>query len=52
MVDLVESSFPKHCLASQQTPDGKPIINSTLMPSYALTSIHLQVIIPIILNLL
>jgi hypothetical protein len=52
MVDLVGFSFPKHCLASQQALDGKPIVSSTLMPNYALTSIHLRAIIPILLNLL
>jgi hypothetical protein len=51
MADLVGSSFPKHHLASQQAPDGEPIINVTFMPNYALISIHLP-IIPIPLNLL
>jgi hypothetical protein len=50
MADLVGSSFPKHQLASQQALDGEPIVSSTLMPSYALISIHMP-IIPILLNL-
>lgn len=50
MENFMGSLFPKHHWASQQTFDGELIVNSTPMPSYALTSIYLP-IIPILLSL-